>query len=140
VATWSFALLSLRAHAELLICNGAAAIVAVAGTLTLTPAHDAMGAAIATLGAEAVLAIGYAIALHRRNAALSPRLAIVPKVALAAGVGACAGLLPTHPVLDAAAGVLAFLAVLAVLRAIPPELLHALRGRDPEGVDGPPDH
>jgi O-antigen/teichoic acid export membrane protein len=140
VATWSFALLSLRAHRELLICNAVAAAVALTGTLVLAPSLDAMGAAIATLGAEAALAIGYAIALHRRNAVLSPNPAIIPKVVLAAGVGATAGLLPTPAVVDAIVGVLAFAAVLVVLRAIPPELFHALRGRDPEGVDGDPDH
>jgi O-antigen/teichoic acid export membrane protein len=140
VATWSFALLSVRAHKELLICNAVAAVVALVGTLTLAPALDAMGAAIATLAAEAVLAVGYMIALHRRNAALSPELAIIPKVILAAGVGSAAGLLPTPAVVDAAAGAAAFVAVLLVLRAVPPELLHALRGRDPEGVDGGPDH
>jgi len=140
VATWSFALLSLRAHRELLICNAAAAAVALAGTLALAPTLDAMGAAIATLGAEAVLAIGYAIALHRRNAALTPNLAVIPKVLVAAGAGAAAGLSPTPAVVDAVIGGAVFAAVLVVLRAVPPELMHALRGRDPEGVDDEPDH
>ena len=135
VATWSFALLSLRAHRELLICNAVAAAVALIGTLTLAPTLDAMGAAIATLGAEAVLAVGYMIALHRRHPTLSPELRIIPKVVLAAAVGISAALLPTPALIDAIVGAIAFVVVLAVLRAIPPELYHALRGRDPEGVD-----
>ena len=135
VATWSFALLSLRAHRELLICNAVAAVVAVVGTLTLAPTLDAMGAAIATLGAEAALAVGYMIALHRRHPTLSPELRIIPKVVLAAAVGISAALLPTPALVDAVIGAIAFVVVLAALRAIPPELYHALRGRDPEGVD-----
>jgi O-antigen/teichoic acid export membrane protein len=135
VATWSFALLSLRAHRELLICNAVAAVVAVVGTLTLAPTLDAMGAAIATLGAEAALAVGYMIALHRRHPTLSPELRIIPKIVLAAAVGISAALLPTPALIDAIVGAIAFVAVLAALRAIPPELYHALRGRDPEGVD-----
>jgi O-antigen/teichoic acid export membrane protein len=135
VATWSFALLSLRAHRELLICNAVAAVVAVVGTLMLAPTLDAMGAAIATLGAEAALAVGYMIALHRRHPTLSPELRIIPKIVLAAAVGISAALLPTPALIDAVIGAIAFVAVLAALRAIPPELYHALRGRDPEGVD-----
>lgn len=135
VATWSFALLSLRAHRELLVCNAAAAMTALVGTLTLAPSLDAIGAAIATLAAEAVLAVGYAVALRRRNAALSPSLAILPKALAAAAVGTCAALLPTHPVVDAVVGAVGFVGVLVLLRAIPPELINALRGRDPDGAD-----
>jgi O-antigen/teichoic acid export membrane protein len=131
VATWSFALLSIRAHRELLVCNAVAALVALVGTLALAPQLDAMGAAVATLAAEAVLAVGYLIALRRRNAALTPELAILPKIVVAAGVGACAALLHAHPIVEAVAGVTGFLLVLFALRAIPPELVNALRRRDP---------
>jgi O-antigen/teichoic acid export membrane protein len=131
VATWSFALLSIRAHRELLVCNAVAAVVALGGTLALEPQLDAMGAAVATLVAEAVLAVGYLIALRRRNATLSPELAILPKVVVAAGVGACAALLHAHPLVEAVVGVAGCLLVLVALRAIPPELVNALRRRDP---------
>jgi hypothetical protein len=75
------------------------------------------------------------IALHRRHPTLSPELKIIPKIVLAAAVGISAALLPTPALIDAGLGAIAFVAVLAALRAIPPELYHALRGRDPEGVD-----
>ena len=131
VATWSFALLSLRAHRALLISNAVAATVALVGTLALEASLDALGAAIATVAAEAVLAVCYLIALRGRHAALSPDLAVLPKILLAAAVGTCAAFLPTHPIVDAAVGVAAFILVLFALRAIPPELINALRGRDP---------
>src|SRR5215211_977672 len=131
VATWSFALLSLRAHRELLVSNAAAGVVALVGTLVLAPSLDAMGAAIATLAAEAVLALCYFVALRRRQAALSPSLAVLPKVALAAAAGACAGLLPTPAVVDAAVGVAVAALIVFALRAVPPELINAVRRRDP---------
>jgi O-antigen/teichoic acid export membrane protein len=132
VATWSFALLSLHAHRDLLVCNAVAAIVAAAGTPLLAPELGAMGAAIATVGAEAVLAAGYLIALRRRRPALRPELGVVPKVVLAAGLGAAVALLPLHAAAEAVLGAALFLAALFVLRAVPPELLNALRGVDPE--------
>jgi O-antigen/teichoic acid export membrane protein len=131
VATWSFALLSLRAHRALLIANAVAAVVALAGTLALEPLLDAQGAALATLAAEAVLALCYIVAIRRHNPALSPNLAILPKVLVAGGVGACAALLPVHVMAQAVVGVAAFLGLLLLWRAVPPELLNALRGRDP---------
>jgi len=131
VATWSFALLSLRAHGALLVSNAIAAVVALAGTLALEPVLDAMGAALATLGAETVLAICYLVALRRRNVALSPELGVLPKVLAAAALGACAALLPAHALVQSAVGVTVFALMLFALRAIPPELIAALRKRDP---------
>ena len=49
VATWSFALLSLRAHRALLICNAIAAAATIGGVLLLEPLLHARGAAISTL-------------------------------------------------------------------------------------------
>jgi O-antigen/teichoic acid export membrane protein len=131
VATWSFALLSLRAHGALLVSNAVAAVVALAGTLALEPLFDAMGAALATLAAEAALAICYVVALRRRNAALSPELRVVPKVIAAGALGACAAFVPAHAMVQATLGVAAFGAMLFALRAVPPELIAALRRRDP---------
>ena len=132
VATWSFALLSLRAHGALLICNAIAAAIAALGTVLLAPGEGAMGAALATLAAEAALALSYLIALRRVRAELTPRIGVVPKVAAAAAVGSCAALLGLHSAAEAAIGGVAFTAVLFVLGAVPHELLSALRGRDPE--------
>jgi O-antigen/teichoic acid export membrane protein len=131
VATWSFALLSLRAHGALLVSNAAAAVVALAGTLALEPLFDAMGAALATLGAESALAVCYLIALRDRNAALRPELRVLPKVIAAAGLGACAAFLPAHALVQTAVGVVVFGVVLSALKAVPPELIAALRKRDP---------
>ena len=131
VATWSFALLSLRAHRALLQSNAVAAAVALGGTLALEPVFDALGAAVATLAAETALAICYVAALRRHNAVLSPELGVVPKVIAAAAVGACAAFVPAHALVQGSLGVAVFAGLLFALRAVPPELIHAVRGRDP---------
>jgi O-antigen/teichoic acid export membrane protein len=132
VATFSLALLSLRANRELLVCNAIAAVTTATAILTLEPLLDARGAALGTVIGEATLVISYAIALRRRSRDLAPNLRILPKVALAAGVGALAGLLPVHPVIATIAGAGAYVTMLFALRAVPPELLDALRRRAPE--------
>lgn len=137
VATWSYALLSLRAHGALLKCNAIAAVVAAAGTVVLGSSHGAEGAAIATVAAEAALALSYLVALRRRRTDLAPGMPVLWKVALAAAVGGCAALLPVHPFVMAAAGGAAYAAVLVALRAVPPELLTALLGRDQPRGPGP---
>lgn len=130
VATWSFALLSLHAHRDLLVCNAIAAAVAAAGTVALGATSGAKGAAIATVAAEAVLAGAYLIALRRRRASLTPRLGVLWKVLVATAAGGAVVLLPFHAVVEAIAGGAAFVTVLLGLGGVPPELINALRRRD----------
>lgn len=132
VATWSFALLSLKRYAALLIPNAAAAVTAGILTLALVPPLGAEGAALATFGAELVLAIGYLIALRRTDPTLVPSLGILPRLvpALAAG-GAIGAFVPAHPVILAALAAIAYLALAFAFRAVPPELVNAVLRRDP---------
>ena len=130
LATWLFALLSLKRHKELLLVNVVAAIVASAGTLLLAPPLGAEGAAIATVAAEAVLAVGCLYFLTRDRSALRPRLGVVPKVAAAAAAGVGVALVvPIHPLPLAMLSVAVAAAVMVALRAIPPELHAALLRR-----------
>ena len=130
LATWQFALLSLKLHKELLLVNVIAALVAIVGTLTLAPPLGAEGAAIATVGAEAVLALGCLFFLARDQATLRPRLGVVPKVvvALAAGVGV-ALVVPVHSLVLAGLSVAVAFGVMVGLRAVPPELYAAMLRR-----------
>jgi O-antigen/teichoic acid export membrane protein len=132
VATWSFALLSLKRFRELLIANAIAAVTAAGLTIGLVPSLGAEGAAIATLAAEAVLAGGYLFALSRTNRALMPPFAEVPR--LLPGAAAMVGiglLLPSHPVVAVILAGAAYWALAFLLRAVPPELINAVRRRDP---------
>jgi O-antigen/teichoic acid export membrane protein len=133
VATWLFALLSLKLFRQLLAANAVAAVVSIAGTLALSPSLGGEGAAIATVAAEASLAIGCLVALRRARRALSPRVLVVPKVLAAAAAGLAPALvLDLHPVIEVVLSTFAYFAVLLALRGLPYELFNALRGRDPE--------
>lgn len=132
VATWSFALLSLRMYRVLLVSNAIAAVVAVVGTLVLVPLMDAEGAALATVAAEAVLGVAYAIGLSRARPDLRPALDFVPRLALALAAGLVTAVLVPLSSLPAAllAGAV-YLVMLLALRVIPPEVFSALRRTDP---------
>jgi O-antigen/teichoic acid export membrane protein len=136
VATWLYALLSLKLFRALLMANLVAAVVAIGGTLALAPSLGGQGAAIATVAAEAALAVGCLVALGRARAALKPELRVVPKVLAAAAAGLAPALvLDVHPLILVALATVLYFAVLLALRGLPPELLHAMRGRDPEPLD-----
>jgi O-antigen/teichoic acid export membrane protein len=84
VAGWGFALLSIKRYGALLAVNAAALLVSCALTLLLATADGARGAALATLCGESTLALGYLLVLARGHPQLRPRVAILPKVVLAA--------------------------------------------------------
>ncbi|HXE44431.1 MAG TPA: oligosaccharide flippase family protein [Conexibacter sp.] len=129
MATWSFGLLSLKRYRALLVANALAAGVAAAATFALVPPLGAKGAAIATVLAEAVLVVAYVVALSRADRRLLPRVDFLWKIALAAGVGALAAVLPIGSLASALIGVAAYVAAAFALRAVPMELVHALRRR-----------
>jgi O-antigen/teichoic acid export membrane protein len=130
VATWGYALLSLRRHVALLCANALALVVGVVSTLLLVPAHGALGAGIATTATELTLAVTYLTILVRLRPDLrvSPRL--IPPVVVATAVAAIpAVMLDVHDVVKAAVATALFVAALAAQRAIPGEVLSALRLR-----------
>ena len=131
VATFSFALLSLRRYRELLISNLAAVIIAAVGTPLLAPQMGAEGAALATTLAEATLSVAYAVALWRADPALLPHLGTVVRIAPATVLAFAPMALDLHPVFEAALAGAVFVLAAVIARAVPPELLNALRRRDP---------
>jgi lipopolysaccharide exporter len=122
-AVWSGALLSLRLHRVILLLNLALlsiVVVAVAGAATL---YGAQGAAAATASLEILSAIAGWAVLARRDPRLRPSLEALPKVALAAAVGATPMLLAGIPVIARLAlSTSLYGAVLLRCGAIPPEL------------------
>ncbi|HEX5309210.1 MAG TPA: flippase [Solirubrobacteraceae bacterium] len=141
VATWSFALLSLKRYRELMIVNGVMVLVAVGLCLALIPAYASHGAAIVTATLELLLAFGYAVALMRRERDLRPTLDRVPRIALALAVAfAVAVLVPASSLVATLICLPVFVGMLAVLRALPQELtqaaLGARRGRSREASGG----
>lgn len=130
VATWSFALLTLRLYRDLIVINGMIVVLAAVLSLVLIPSYEARGAAAMTATLEIVLAGAYAAILGYRRADLRPSLKLVPRVALAlAGALAVGVVLPVPAVAAVAVSALVMLACLLALRAVPMEFLHALQRR-----------
>lgn len=129
VAGVGYALLSMRRHREVLIANVVPLVLAVVLVLVLAPEIGAQGAAIAAVVADIALAVTATLMLMRNDGPPLP-LSSLPVALLAFGAGYVAGrLLDVHPMLDAVAGCVVFLAVLAALRRFPPELGELLRRR-----------
>ena len=127
--TWQLGLLSLRRQSALTWANAGALVLVLALGGAFIPLWSARGAAVAAVVAESGLALFVYLFLRRSHPGVAPRLGLTPRVALAA--------LPAFAVLAAplptAAGLVLSLAVFTgaavLLRAIPFELVHALRGR-----------
>jgi O-antigen/teichoic acid export membrane protein len=128
-ATWSYALLSLRMHGDLLRVTALALLAAIVLSLALVPSSGAQGASIASAACEFIVAGGYLLALARRHAHLRPTLTLLPKVALAAAPAAAALALPLPSIALWAIASTIYFGLLALTRAFPAELMHVLLRR-----------
>jgi O-antigen/teichoic acid export membrane protein len=130
VAGWSFALLSLKRYKGLLLVNLAAFLVSCALTIVLASSDGARGAAIATLCAESVLALGSLMALVRGHPEFRPKLAVIGKVVIAAIPATVLALLSGVPSLLRALLALAVYGLLVlIMRAVPAEVIELLPAR-----------
>jgi O-antigen/teichoic acid export membrane protein len=131
IATWSFGLLSVRGYRSLLIANLIAITVQVVATLPLASTFGAQGAAVGAAVTEVVLAAAYGIALVRQHPELRPQLGVARRTVVAVAVAAPVGVvgLLVHPVLAVAVASATYFATLALLRAIPRELVEAIARR-----------
>lgn len=122
-AVWANGLLSLALYRQILFVNALALSLSIAMMLVLVPADGARGAAIATAIGEVAAAIISAVVLVRSRAALRPRLRVIPRVVLAAGIGSVplwlGDLQPIEKLLLSTA---LYVTVLTLTRAFPPEL------------------
>lgn len=122
-----YPLLSLRRHAALVIANVAALVATVTLTLALVPAHQARGAAIATVAAEVALAVANSVLLLRSRAGASlPLSALLVALVAALAGGAAGALVGIHPVVQVVVASVVFAAVLRALGRFPDELREAL--------------
>jgi O-antigen/teichoic acid export membrane protein len=120
----------LHRHSALLICSVIALVVTVGVTLGLAPAIGARGAAVATVGGEWTLAVSLVIALGRTNRQLVPKARrIAPRVALAGGAAFATMLLPIPNIVQLALAVAIYSAMVALLRALPREILELVPAR-----------
>jgi O-antigen/teichoic acid export membrane protein len=128
VATYSFALLSLRLYRQLIVVNGLIVLAAVLLSVLLIPAGGAHGAALVTVSLEVLLAAGYLLSLMHLRGDLVPSLQRVPRIAAALAVAFAVSLvLDGHPVVSTIVGSAVLLIALLLFRAMPEELLLAAR-------------
>jgi O-antigen/teichoic acid export membrane protein len=129
---WGFALLALKRTRALLAVNALALATAIALAAILGSMYGANGASVAVIGAEAVLALGYALFLNREGGFLRIRAGTAPRVALAAvaGIGV-AEISSTSSFVATVIGVGVYLAVIAVTGGLPPELRELVPRRRP---------
>jgi O-antigen/teichoic acid export membrane protein len=127
-AALNYALLSLRAHREVLVAVTVAFLASAGLAAVLAAGSGGDGAAVAVSVGELALAAAAYIALRVRHRHVTPRLSLVARVALAAGVALGLVVLTDLPPV---AGVLAvsvvYVGLLFALRAVPEELLAELR-------------
>jgi O-antigen/teichoic acid export membrane protein len=135
--TFQTPLLALRMHREMLRSALAALATVVVLIAVFVPAYEARGAAIAVVISEFVLAAVEAALLLRAHRDLRPELRVVPRVAVACAVALAAALGVTDiEVVRVIVATVVYVAALAVLRAIPQELLVALSRRPAAADEG----
>jgi O-antigen/teichoic acid export membrane protein len=126
------ALIALRRQRVLALVNACALVLVLVLGLMLTPLFAGRGAAAAGVIAETALTVALLVVLARAERSVAPRFTFVwrPLVALAAGaaVFAIPGL---GHVVQAAIVIAAFTLAAIAVRAVPYEVLEALRRRDP---------
>lgn len=132
VALFGTMLLSLRLFRPLLWSNAIAVALATILSLVLIPQFGARGAAVAPTAAEASLAIAYYVGVRRARPAVSVSLSLLPRIALATAVAL--GIAYALP-LSSAVRLFVFGGIygglLALLRAIPFEVINAILRRQP---------
>jgi O-antigen/teichoic acid export membrane protein len=128
-ASWQYGLLAMHRHRALLLISAVGLAVSVCLTLGLVPALEAKGAAIAFTGAELVAAACAFASLRSARPDLRFSLRVPLRVLLAALLACAVALVPGLPSLAATViGLVIYIGVLLLLRAIPVELMHAMRG------------
>ena len=124
-------LLSLGRQRAIALANAFAVAAVLSGGLVLILAYGGEGAAVAGIAAEVLLLAALAgfLASARRDVVPSPRFLWRPLLALIAGAATL--LVPLPEWVDAAVALAVFAAVAFAVRAVPAEILLALRGRAP---------
>jgi O-antigen/teichoic acid export membrane protein len=126
------ALLALRRQRVLAEANAVAVVVVLVLGLALIPAYGGEGAAVAGVVTEVVLLATLLFLLARAEPDVLPSFAFAWRPAVAVGAGIVPLLVPgLGQWIGAAASVAAFAGVALLVRAMPYEVLEALRGRAP---------
>lgn len=130
---WTSALIAIRRQAALIVVNSIALISVVALGGALIPLYGAMGAAVASVAGEILLAFVSLGLLLRARPSLRPDPRFLTKLAMAAGIASiCAAIPSLPPLVTAAISAAVYILAAFSLGALPPEATDALiawRGR-----------
>jgi O-antigen/teichoic acid export membrane protein len=127
----SLGLLSLRRQRDIALANTLAVVAVLAVGIPLVRVYGGEGAAVTAIVAETALLAALLVYLARAERTVLPSFGFVWRPLLALGAGLATLLVPLPQWVDGAAAALAFLAVALAVRAVPPEVLEALRRRAP---------
>jgi O-antigen/teichoic acid export membrane protein len=131
-SSWQYGLLSLYRHRALLVLSVMALTLSVALTLALVPQLEARGAAIAFTAGEVAVAVLAYLLLRRADPSLRVSLRIPVRVLVATALAGSAVFIPgLGSLVEAIVALTLFFVVLVALRGLPPELVDALRRRQP---------
>ncbi len=127
--TWIYAIVAVQAERSLIWVN-VVGLVAVLGLgLLLIPSDGAIGASIAAVAGEVVLATAGLAALLRARAGVGPALWPMARCVVPLAAGLLALALPVAPVVQTAAGLVVFAGVAVALGAVPAEVGRAVLRR-----------
>jgi O-antigen/teichoic acid export membrane protein len=126
---WTLGLVSLRRQRSIAVANAVALLVVLAVAGVLAPAFGTHGAALAGVLTEAVLALALLVALVRLERDVMPGFAFLWRPAAAAAAGAAPSmLLDVSGWIEAPIAAAVFVVVALAVKAVPGEILPALRG------------
>lgn len=127
----AFGLLALRRQRDIALANALAVAVVLGVGFLLIRGYGGEGAAVAGLVAETALLVALLGYLARRERSVVPSFGFAWRPLVALGAGLATLLLPLPEWVDGAAAAAAFVVVALVVRALPPEVVEALRRRAP---------
>jgi O-antigen/teichoic acid export membrane protein len=125
--TWQLGLLSLRRQSALAWANAGALVVIVIAAGVLIPLFGAKGGSVAAVIGETSLATLVYLYLRRAEPAVAPRVGLSLRVAAASLPAFAVLFVPLAWELRLVASLGLFAVLVLALRALPPELAHALR-------------
>jgi O-antigen/teichoic acid export membrane protein len=127
IVTSGYVLLSLHRHRTILLVNVAGVVASVALSALLVTAYDAVGAAVAVLATEIVLAAASLVAVLRVRPALAGAVRRAPAVLAAGGLAGLVGLAGLPDLVAAVLALALYPLLLVAVRRFPPEVADALR-------------
>jgi lipopolysaccharide exporter len=119
---WGYGMLSLHMHRLILVFTLASLLAVAVLVAAMTTLEGAVGAAIGTSAVEVGVAVSSGVLLAANRPHLRPRLTVVPKVALAAGLGATMLPVDLPAIIRLAISSVIYGAMLLLTKAFPEEL------------------